>query len=195
MHYVCGGVVPQNSWLKYTWRSVRNRPRENYGLKVSKKDARMADPVTIPHSAAERPRLADEWSALPPMQALGARADFGDPEAVRVVIDQLQPFHRGGLGTEAVNGAVIAGLCDAAIGMVGHFQASGSRVGTAQLSIQFLRPVRGDTVVAVGRLTRSGAHLVFARAEIRDGQGTVCAVCDGIVAIVGRPGEDANVAL
>ncbi|HEU4698372.1 MAG TPA: PaaI family thioesterase [Gemmatimonadales bacterium] len=156
----------------------------------------MADPLTIPlPDPAERAALAERWSALPAMRALGARADFADPGAVRVVIDRLQPFHRGGLGTEAVNGAVIAGLCDAAVGMVGHFQALGSRVGTAQLSIQFLRPVRGETVAAVGRLTRAGASLVFARAEIEDARGTVCAVCDGIVAIVGREAERENVAL
>lgn len=152
-------------------------------------------PVAIPLDSAAREALAQQWSALPAMRALRARADFSDPEAVRVVIDRLEPFHRGGLGTDAVNGAVLAGLCDAAVGLVGHFQALGRRVGTAQLSIQFLRPLRGNRLVAVGRLTRAGASLVFARAEVEDEHGVVCVRCDGIVAITTGRVEPSDVAL
>jgi uncharacterized protein (TIGR00369 family) len=158
----------------------------------------MTATVTIPLPPAERERLAERWSALPAMRALGARADFSGEDAVRIVLDRVQPFHRGGLGTEAVNGAVIAGLCDAAVGMVGHFQAPTSQIGTVQLSIQFQRPVTGERVTAVGRLVKGGRQLIFARCEIEDERGQVCAVCDGIVAVLG-PGtgglQAENVAL
>lgn len=161
----------------------------------SKKSARMTAPRITDLSADDRLRLAERWNAAPAMRSLGARADFGDPAAVRVRIAELKPFHRGGLGTEAVNGAVIAGLCDAAVGFVGHLQAPGHRVGTAQLSIQFLRPVLGESVTAVGRLVRAGRNLVFAAVEIENGEGHLCARGDGIVAIVGEASGDADVAL
>jgi len=142
-------------------------------------------PLTIPFEPEQRARMAEQWSAHPGMRHMGARADFSDPEAVRVTIDPLEPHHRGGMGTAAVNGAVIAGLIDVAIGVVGHFQMIGKRVGTAQLGIQFVRPVVGDSVTVVARLVKAGANLVFASAEVLDPRGTVCARADGIVAVAG----------
>ena len=116
---------------------------------------------------------------------MGARADLTDSEVVRVVIDPVQPAHRGGLGTDAVNGAVIAGLFDVAIGIVGHFQTIGQRAGTAHLGIQYLRPLVGNRVVVEARLVKAGANLVFATAEALDADGTVCARAEGIVAVSG----------
>jgi hypothetical protein len=63
--------------------------------------------------------LADVWNAGPPMRHLGARLEFTRIDRVRAVIDPVQPFHRGGMGTEAVNGVVLAGLFDLVIGTVG----------------------------------------------------------------------------
>ena len=152
-------------------------------------------PPTIPFGPAERAALATEWSNHPGMRHLGARADFSDPEAVRVVVDPVQAFHRGGLGSDAVNGAVIAGLFDVAIGVVGHFHTQGRRAGTAQLSIRFLRPLRGDRVMVEGRLERAGTNLVFATAEAMDSTGTVCARGQGIVAVSGKEGGEESRAL
>lgn len=151
-------------------------------------------PSNPPLGPRELEALAERWSALPAMQHLGARADFSDPSAVRVIIDDLKPYHLGGLGTTAVNGAVIVGLCDAVIGMVGHLQAPGRRVATAQLGIQFIRPLHGSRVVATGRLLRAGQNLVFVAAEVTDDADRVCARADGLVAVVSSKAEQ-NVAL
>ena len=147
---------------------------------------------TIPFSPSERAALAQRWSTHPGMQHMGAQADFSDPATVRVFIDPVLPVHRGGLGTEAVNGAVISGLFDVAIGIVGHFQTLGKRAGTAQLNINFLRPLAGTRVEVLARLVRSGTNLVFAEAEARNQEGTVCARASGIVAVSGStaPGEN-----
>ncbi len=143
------------------------------------------DATTIPLGEAERQALAERWSQHPGMLHVGARADFSDQSAVRVIIDPVQAHHRGGLGTDAVNGAVIAGIVDVAIGIVGHFQTPGRRAGTAQLSVYFLRPLHGDRVTAVARLVRAGPNLVFVRAEVEDSAGVVCARGEGIVAVSG----------
>jgi hypothetical protein len=52
--------------------------------------------------------LAAAWNAGPPMKQLGARLEFTRRDRVRAVIEPVQAFHRGGLGTEAVNGVVLA---------------------------------------------------------------------------------------
>ncbi len=152
-------------------------------------------PLTVPLEPAQRTALTERWNQLLPMRHLGARGDFSDPEAVRVFIDPVQDFHRGGLGTSAVNGAVIAGLCDAAVGMVGHVHTQGRRGGTVQLNVVFLRPVMGNRVTAIGRLIRAGANLIFVAVEVEDERGVVCARCDGILAISPRPAREAEVAL
>ncbi|MGE0352005.1 MAG: PaaI family thioesterase [Gemmatimonadales bacterium] len=143
---------------------------------------------TAPLTPDQRIDLNRRWNQLAPMRHLGARADFQDPAAVRIEIDPVLEHHRGGMGTEAINGAVISGLCDAAVGMVGFLHTQGRRAGTAQLNVVFLRPLLGDRAIATGRLTRAGTNLIFAAVEVTDERGTVCARCEGIVAVSGKGG-------
>jgi acyl-coenzyme A thioesterase PaaI-like protein len=119
------------------------------------------------------------------MRHLGARVDLATPGVVRCVVDPIRPEHRGGLGTEAVNGAMIAGVFDLIIGLSGYVHTRGRRAGVAQLSIQFLRPVQGARFEALARPARVGTNLVFSTAELIDDRGVVCARCDGIVAVAG----------
>ncbi len=141
---------------------------------------------------AERAALAARWNEHPGMRHMGVRVDLSAPEVVRVYVDPLQPHHRGGLGTDAVNGAVMAGVFDLTIGLVGHFCTLGQRSGTAQLNMHFIRPVLGDRFEVLGRLVRAGRSLVFATADLHDQTGQLCARCDGIVAVAGKPAAEAD---
>lgn len=135
--------------------------------------------------------LAETWNVSPPMRQLGARLEFNRLDRVRAVLDPVQPFHRGGMGTEAVNGAVLAGLFDLAIGTVGWLTRPETRSATVSLSMMFFRPTLGDRISVEGRLLRSGMNLIFAAAEIFDGKGEVTARCDGTCAVAqGRTGTD-----
>ncbi|HSE62165.1 MAG TPA: PaaI family thioesterase [Thermoanaerobaculia bacterium] len=127
--------------------------------------------------------LAQGWNESPPMQRLGARLDFERVDRVRAVLDPVTPYHRGGMGTDAVNGVVLAGLFDLAIGTVGWLTRPDARSATVSLAMTFLRPTRGDRVVVEARLLRAGTNLTFAAAEIFDGSGQVTARCDGTVAV------------
>jgi len=127
--------------------------------------------------------LGEMWNASPAMKHFGARLDFERVDRVRAVIDPVLDIHRGGLGTDAVNGVVLAGLFDLAIGTVGWLVRPDARSATVNLAMSFFRPTRGDRVVAEARLIRSGMNLIFAAAEIFDGEGKVTARCDGTCAI------------
>ena len=134
--------------------------------------------------------LAAVWNASPPLQRLGARLEFTRVDRVRAVLD-VQTFHRGGIGTDAVNGAVLAGLFDLSIGTVGWLSRPDTRSATVSLGMIFFRPTRGDRVVVEARLLRAGTNLTFAAAEIFDGWGEVTARCDGTVAVArGRAQEN-----
>jgi uncharacterized protein (TIGR00369 family) len=128
-------------------------------------------------------KMAEAWNASPPMQRLGARLEFNRLDRVRAVLDPVHPYHRGGMGTDAVNGAVLAGLFDLAIGTVGWLTRPDTRSATVSLAMTFLKPTRGDRVSVEGRLLRAGTNLTFAAAEIFDGAGEVTARCDGTVAV------------
>src|ERR1041384_7756902 len=67
-------------------------------------------------SNSERIEFEQRWNAHPGMKHMGCRVDLGTPGQVRCIVDPIKPEHRGGLGTEAVNGAVIAGVCALAAG-------------------------------------------------------------------------------
>ena len=127
--------------------------------------------------------LGEMWNGSPSMRHFGARLEFDRVDRVRGVIDPVTNVHRGGLGTDAVNGVVLAGLFDLVIGTVGWLARPDTRSATVNLAMTFFRPTRGDRVVAEARLVRSGLNLVFASAEIFDGVGRVTARCDGTCAI------------
>src|SRR4030095_11422686 len=133
--------------------------------------------------------LADLWNGSASMQHFGARLEFTRIDRVRAVIDPVLPVHRGCMGTEAVNGVVRAGLFDLGIGTVGWLTRPETRSATVTLSMAFVRPTRGDRVVAEARLIRSGMNLIFAAAEISDAEGKVTARCDGTCAVaLGKSG-------
>lgn len=143
-----------------------------------------------PLSAAERAALETRWNKHPGLRHMGVQVDLSTPDVVRAYVDPVQPPHRGGLGTDAVNGVVIAGAFDLTIGLVGHLDTLGQRSGTVQLSMHFLRPVLGDRFEVLGRVVRAGRSLVFAAAELHDENGKLCARCDGIVAVAREPAAE-----
>lgn len=148
----------------------------------------MTGPAARPFSAAYGTlealnALASTWNASEPMERLGVRLEFERVDRVRAVIDPVQPFHRGGMGTDAVNGAVLAGLFDLAIGTVGWLSRPEGRSGTVSLAMTFFRPTRGQRIAVEGRLLRGGTTLTFAAAEIFDAEGEVTARCDGTVSV------------
>ena len=122
------------------------------------------------------------WFDLAALRESGAGASLVIALAF-AVIDPVQAVHRGGMGTEAVNGVVLAGLFDLVIGTVGWLTRPDTRSATVNLAMSFFRPTHGDRISAEARLVRGGMNLIFASAEIFDGEGKVSARCDGTCAI------------
>jgi uncharacterized protein (TIGR00369 family) len=128
--------------------------------------------------------LNRRWNEHAGIRRMGFRLDLlSEPGAVRADVDPIETHHRGGMGTDAVNGPTIAGVFDLITGLTGYLGAVGKKVGVVQLNIQFLRPVTGTRFHAVARPTRAGRSLVFVRAELFDQAGTLCAASTGIVAV------------
>jgi uncharacterized protein (TIGR00369 family) len=133
--------------------------------------------------------LDRRWNEHPGIRRMGVTLDLTSvPGQVRADVDPVEIHHRGGMGTDAVNGPTIAAVFDLITGLAGYLQAIGKKVGVVQLNIQFLRPVTGTRFHAVARPTRAGRSLVFVAAELFDQAGVPCAASTGIVAITAADG-------
>src|SRR6267154_2195598 len=77
----------------------------------------------------------------------GMRVDLTDIKKPLVIIDNVEEYHKGGIGTEAVNGAVIAMLADLAIGLLGLSHFAEGMTGTSNLNITYVRPLHAKKVI------------------------------------------------
>ena len=125
-------------------------------------------------------RYAETFNASATLKHFGVKISFPDADTVQAVIDDLKPEQRGGLGTDAINGGVLAAMFDLAIGCTPALVDPTRRSATVQLSINFMRAVRGQKLIARSKIDRAGDVLLFASAQILDDQGVVCATCTGM---------------
>ena len=129
----------------------------------------------------------DRLNRLPIAERLGAQFDLGDPHVVRVHIEDAQPYHLGGMGVAAFNGSVLSGIVDCAIGAAGIIHFAGTRAGTLNFTLNFLKPVFGKRATAECVATRRTDNLLFTEACVVDRRGRICVTAIGIVSRVGAP--------
>jgi uncharacterized protein (TIGR00369 family) len=132
-------------------------------------------------SAEALARYAEEFNQSASMRHFGVRVTFPGGEKVRVTLDPVRPEHLGGLGSDAVNGGVLAAVFDLAVGCAPALLDPTRRTATMQLSMSFLRPVRGPHLWAETVVDSAGGATLFATATVFDAEGNVCARCQGVV--------------
>ena len=135
---------------------------------------------------AQLDAFAKARNALPTCQYFGFKVAFPDGDRVEVTLDDVKPGQRGGLGTSAVNGGVLAAMFDFAIGYAATLSGPLRRSATVQLSLNLERPVLGDFVKCTARIERVARSMLFASAQISDGEGKVCARGTGLCALGGE---------
>jgi len=120
--------------------------------------------------------------------SLSATLSFPEPaDRVLVRVDPVLPFHRGGMGTDAINGGMLAALFDFVIGTTPALVDPTRRSATMQLNITFEQPVKGDWFIAEGRIDRAGASTIFASAVVKDSSGAICSRCSGMAKLGRQP--------
>ena len=133
--------------------------------------------LPIPLDADARRAWQERFNALPGMRLVGGSVDLADPVCVAVHLPEIGPAHQGGLGTDAVSGAVLAACFDVALGVAGVLQFPGRRAGTVELSMKFMRPALGGTVTAYGIALKRADNIAFVESEL---------FCGGMVATAAR---------
>jgi uncharacterized protein (TIGR00369 family) len=116
------------------------------------------------------------------LQHLGARIDMSDPEIPKGYIDELKDFHAGGIGSEAVNGGVIASLADLTMGLLGLLHFKEGMTATAQLTVHYLKPFRSKSIAAEAHTQQVVGNRIFGTVELKNDKGEVCAIAYGALA-------------
>jgi len=146
----------------------------------------MSDTLSRP-TQEQLDRFAEQFNQSQTLRLFSARVSFAEGRKVVVTIPEVRPEHRGGLGTSAVNGGVIAAMFDLVIGCTPALLDPTRRCATLQLSMSFQRPLTGDSVRAEAEIDSAGKNTLFASARIMDSQGNVCARAQGVVRISSMP--------
>ena len=148
----------------------------------------MSDSEAPPRATAEQlARYAEHFNQSPILRSFGVRVSFPDGEKVVVELPEVRPEQRGGLGTLAVNGGVLAALFDLAIGCSAALIDPTRRAATMQLSMSFERPVEGHSLWLEAVVDSAGRTTVYASARLYDETGQVCARCQGLVRLSQLP--------
>jgi len=99
----------------------------------------------------------------------------------------IEPHHRGGAGTDAVNGAILSYMHDIVQGAAIRTQLppEANALATITLHIDYLELLRAErTVVAEGRVVRIGRGVAFGESDVRDAAGRLCTRCVGTFRVI-----------
>jgi acyl-coenzyme A thioesterase PaaI-like protein len=110
------------------------------------------------------------------------RVDLSNPTAPLVFIDKVTEIHQGGIGTEAVNGAVIAMLTDLAISLLGITHFAEGMTATSNLNINYVKPLIATKVIVKTQQTEVIGKRIFGIARVMNEKEEVCAYATGSLA-------------
>jgi uncharacterized protein (TIGR00369 family) len=138
-------------------------------------------------SADALAKYCDFFNKGKSMNALGFHLSFPNNDSVQLDLSPIRETFRGGLGTDAVNGGILAAVFDYAIGFTAALVDPIHKSATVQLSMSFMRPVHGNSLRATAKVDHAGKSTVYATAQIFDEQGELCARCQGLVRLSDLP--------
>ncbi len=109
--------------------------------------------------------------------------DESEGDCVEITLDDVKPGQRGGLGTSAVNGGVLAAIFDFAVGYAATLAPPLRKSATVQLSLNLESAVLGNLVRCTARIVKQARNILFVSAEIADETGKICARGTGMCAL------------
>lgn len=131
-------------------------------------EPRYADPVDFP-------RDKREFDAFPLHKTLGLTLEEVRPGFARICL-AASPLAFGGVAG-SVHGGILAAMVDIVMleALAKMFEPGEQAMGTADLSITYLRPALGAKVFAEATVVRKGRSLAMTEVSIIDAEGRLCA--------------------
>jgi uncharacterized protein (TIGR00369 family) len=128
----------------------------------------------------------DDWNNKPYMRWVGARVTLAEGGSSRVEL-RVESHHRGGMGSKAVNGAILAYLHDVAQGVaVRSLLGDDVRaLATLNLNVSFVDAMAtDDMIIGIGRAISVRSAVAFAESEFLGASGQVCCRAAGTFRIL-----------
>lgn len=128
----------------------------------------------------------EDWNDKPYMRWVGARVVFAEGGRSRVEMP-VEAHHRGGMGTEAVNGAILSYLHDVAEGVAVRSMLDDRvrAIATLNLNVSFIGAMAAETLVTcVGRVLSVRTAVAFAESEFIGANGQICCRAAGTFRIL-----------
>lgn len=132
------------------------------------------------------PQALESWTAHPFWLWMGITVTDVTDGGATLSID-VQPHHRGGGGTSAVNGGAISALVDAAAGAAVATRNWPPHQVTIDLGVTYLEPVVGDRISATARVISGGRRIIFVEVEVRGEDGRIAALGRATLRLFSRP--------
>jgi uncharacterized protein (TIGR00369 family) len=122
------------------------------------------------------------FNRSPQLKHIGARIDLTEPEFPVAILEELSDMHKGGIGSDAINGGVIAALADLALGLLGLMHYKDGMTATAQLTVHYLKPFRTKAIRAKAITQQVVGNRIFGTVELFNDKNEVCAIAYGALA-------------
>ena len=116
------------------------------------------------------------------LKHMGARVDLTQPESPVAVIDEVADIHKGGFGSDAVQGGIIAGLAELALGLLGLMHYKDGMTATAQITVHYLKPFRTKSITARAFTQKVVGNRIFGTVELMNDRNEICAIVYGALA-------------
>lgn len=126
--------------------------------------------------------IEDLFNESVQLKQMHIRVDLSISKLPMVFIDEVMDIHKGGIGTDAVNGAVIALLSDLAIGLLGIYHYADGLTATSSLTIHYVKPLLTQKVIVKAEETQVIGKRIFGVATIMNEKEEVCSYANGSLA-------------
>lgn len=137
----------------------------------------------MPLTAESRTRWQHWANDLPFVKSTGVRCDLSDPCELAIVVDTVTERFAGGQGGDLINGSIIAGLFDCAVGVCGMIHFKGKTSGTVSLDIHYIAGLSLQPFRVVAGVIRKSSSIAYCDAAIADSRGHLCATARALVSV------------
>ncbi len=136
--------------------------------------------INKPKNSVEQKQFLTYWNNCSLADIFGFQLYIQNNDPVFDVTN-IRTWHRGGGGSDAINGGIIAALCDYTIGMVGIFNLPDGKKFTTDLKINFKKPLEGSSFKVIGQADQVSTNMVKSNAKVYDQNNLLCSIANGRV--------------
>lgn len=143
----------------------------------------MKDPIRELQTPEDWAEAEARFNNLEFVRRLGVTVSLANPDEPHCEILDIEPFHLGGIGQDFVNGVIISGVLDLALGLTGLRYSHLGYFATRNLQIDLTLPVEKDGFYIKSRVTSKIGKQVFAEATVFNPAGKPRVHATGVVRV------------